>query len=97
MQGGTTFHFVTDGIDGAVEQARQAAGGKDAQIGGGADCGRQALRAGLVDEMTLHVAPILLGGGVRLLDCLGPDELRLEKTGAADFPRATHIRFRVLS
>lgn len=93
---GTTFHFVTEGVESAVAQAREAAGDKDLQIGGGANCAQQALLAGLVDEMTLHVAPILLGAGVRLFDGIGPRDLRLEKTGAADFPRATHIGFRVL-
>jgi dihydrofolate reductase len=97
MEGGTTFHFVTEGIDSAVARASEGAGDKDVQIGGGADCAQQALRAGLVDEMMLHVTPILLGDGVRLFDGLGPDELRLEKTGVADFPRATHISLRVLS
>ena len=66
MEGGTTFHFVTDGIEAALEQAQEAAGGKDVLIGGGGSVDHQYLRAGLVDEMQLHVAPILLGGGTPL-------------------------------
>src|SRR6187200_1873830 len=68
MQGGTTFHFVTDGIESALEQARAAAGGLDVSIGGGASTVQQYLRAGLVDAMQLHVSPVLLGGGERLFD-----------------------------
>src|SRR6188472_2011892 len=71
MEGGTTFHFVTDGIESALEQARAAAGGLDVTIGGGASTVRQYLRAGLVDEMQLHVSPVLLGAGERLFDDLG--------------------------
>ena len=70
--GGTTFHFVTDGIEAAVARASEAAGGGRVLIAGGANVAQQALRAGLVDEMQVHVAPILLGGGVRLFDDLGP-------------------------
>ena len=67
-QGGTTFTFVTEGIESALEQARAAAGEKDIQIGGGADAAQQYLRAGLVDELRLHVAPVLLGSGARLFE-----------------------------
>jgi dihydrofolate reductase len=65
---GTTFHFVTDGIESALDQARAAAGERDVAIGGGADVARQYLEAGLVDQLQLHVAPVLLGSGARLLD-----------------------------
>ena len=75
----TTFTFVTDGIESALERAREAAGDKDVFIGGGADVINQYLAAGLVDELELHVAPILLGGGARLFDGVGPD---LEARGA---------------
>ncbi len=68
--GGTTFTFVTDGIESAFAQAEEAAGGKDIGLAGGADVAQQFLRAGLVDEMQLHVVPVLLGGGTRLLDNL---------------------------
>src|SRR4030095_16246079 len=66
MEGGTTFFFVTDGVESAVEQARAAAGDRDVAIGGGAAAVQQALAAGLIDEIQVHVAPILLGGGTRL-------------------------------
>ena len=68
MEGGTTFHFVTEGIEAALDQARRAAKGKDVAIAGGADVVQQYLRAGLIDEMELHVVPMLLGGGARLFE-----------------------------
>ena len=68
MAGGTTFHFVTDGIEAALERARAAAGGADVSIAGGASTVDQALAAGLVDELTLHLAPVLLHAGERLFD-----------------------------
>jgi dihydrofolate reductase len=94
--GGTTFNFVTDGIESALEQARTAAGDKDVGIGGGADVAQQYLRAGLVDEMMIHVVPVLLGGGVRLFDA-GGGLPRLELAGAIDSPAVTHLRYRVLN
>src|SRR5215218_4040984 len=74
-QGGTTFVFVTDGIESALEQAREAAGDEDVAIGGGASVAQQYLRAGLVDEVRLHIAPVFLGGGVRLFDGIPPGGL----------------------
>jgi dihydrofolate reductase len=71
MQGGTTFHFVTDGIEAALELATNAADGKDVSLGGGASTAQQYLRAGLVDEMAVHVTPVLLGSGERLFDDVG--------------------------
>jgi dihydrofolate reductase len=71
MQGGTTYHFVTDGIESALAQAKAAAGGKDVMLWGGADVVNQYLAAGLLDELELHVAPRLLGGGARLFDGVG--------------------------
>lgn len=68
LEGGTTFHFVTTGIHEALEQARRAAGGKDVWLGGGASIAQQYLRAGLIDEMEIHVAPVMLGGGARLFE-----------------------------
>ena len=94
--GGTTFTFVTDGIESALEQARAAAGDKNVAIGGGADIGQQYLRAGLVDEMTIHVAPMFLGGGVRLFEP-GDGLPRLELAGAVDSPAVTHLRYRVVN
>jgi dihydrofolate reductase len=95
-EGGTTFTFVTDGIESALDQARAAAGDGDVTIAGGADVVRQYLRAGLVDDFQIHVAPVLLGDGVRLLDGLGTDEIRLEVTRAIDSPLVTHIAYRVV-
>ena len=69
----TTFTFVTDGIESALQQAREAAGGKDVFIGGGADVINQYLAAGLVDELELHVTPVLLGGGARLFEGVRPE------------------------
>jgi dihydrofolate reductase len=94
MEGGTTFFFVTDGIEAAIEQARAAAGEGNVAIGGGANAIQQALAAGLVDELQVHVAPILLGGGTRLFG-EGADPVRLEATRVLASPRATHLRFAV--
>jgi dihydrofolate reductase len=93
MAGGTTFHFVTEGFDVAYARAKQAAGDLDVAIAGGASTVRQALTAGVVDEMTLDIAPVLLGAGERLLDGVeDPGLLPLEVTGS---PLATHVRYRV--
>jgi len=91
----TTFTFVTDGVESALERAREAAGGNDVFIGGGADTINQYLAAGLVDELELHVVPILLGGGARLFDGVGPD-LKLEKLRAVEAPGVTHLKYRVV-
>jgi dihydrofolate reductase len=94
-EGGTTFTFVTDGIESAVEQAKAAAGDKDVAIAGGASIAQQCLRAGLLDELQLHVAPMLLGGGVRLFeDGPGTD---LEPTRVIESPGVTHLRYRVVT
>jgi dihydrofolate reductase len=94
MQGGTTYNFVSDGIEAALQQAREAAGDKDVGIWGGADAAQQYLKAGLMDELEVHVAPLLLGGGTRLFDGLGGIEL--EPTRTIQTPAATHLRFRVV-
>jgi dihydrofolate reductase len=95
MEGGTTFHFVTDGIESALERAREAAGGKDVKIAGGADVAQQYIAAGLVDEILLHVAPMLLGGGVRLFEGdVSANELELLETSQS--PRVTHMRYRLV-
>jgi dihydrofolate reductase len=96
MDGGTTFEFVTDGIEAALDRARAAAGERDVAIAGGAEVAQQYLRAGLVDEFQLNVAPVLLGGGVKLLDGLGNDEIALEADRTVHTPEATHLRYRVL-
>jgi dihydrofolate reductase len=93
-RGGTSYTFVTDGLEAALQLARAAAGGKDVQIGGGASVVQQALKAGLLDELNVHLAPVLLGnGGVRLLDGLDPSELEL--TTVNESPYVTHLRYRV--
>ena len=92
--GETTFTFVTDGIESAVEQARAAAGEKDVLVAGGAAVAQQALSAGLLDELQIHVAPVLLGGGTRLFEGVGP-EAQLERDRVIDSPAATHLRYRV--
>jgi dihydrofolate reductase len=90
----TTFAFVTDGIESALAQASKAAGDKDVMIGGGADAIDQYLAAGLVDELELHVIPILLGGGSRLLENVG--DLRLEQLRAVEAPGVAHLKYRVV-
>jgi dihydrofolate reductase len=91
----TTFTFVTDGIEPALEQARDAAGEKDVLIGGGADVINQYLAAGHVDELELHVVPLLLGGGARLFEGIGPD-LELEQIRVVEAPRVAHLKYRVV-
>jgi dihydrofolate reductase len=93
MAGGTTFSFVTAGFDAAFEQARTAAGDAEVSIAGGASTVRQALAAGVLDELTLDVAPVLLGGGERLFD--GVADPGLTPLDVAHSPRATHIRYRI--
>lgn len=93
--GGTTFHFVTEGIDSALVQARAAAGAKDVRISGGAHTIRQFLEAGVVDELTMHVAPIVLGRGVRLFESLLPEHLSLVPLQAVHAPLVTHLQYRV--
>lgn len=95
MEGGTTFTFVTDGLAAALEQAHAAAGDRDVSIAGGAATVNQALAAGVVDELQVHVAPLLLGGGERLFEGLGePPALELTRTVAS--PAVTHLRYRVV-
>jgi dihydrofolate reductase len=94
-KGGTTFTFVNDGIESALRQAQAAAGGKDVGIAGGANTIQQYLSAGLVDEFQIHVAPLLLGGGVRLFD-QAPADLELETTRVLESPRVTHLKYRVV-
>jgi dihydrofolate reductase len=90
----TTFTFVTDGIESALVQAREAAGDRDVFLGGGAAMINEYLAAGLVDELELHVVPILLGGGARLFEGVGPD-VKLEQIRAIEAPGVTHVKYRV--
>lgn len=93
MQGGTTFIFVTDGVEAALSQAREAAGDLDVAVSGGASAIQQVLAAGQLDELQLHIVPVLLGGGERLLDNAG--DPRLEPVEAVGSPDVTHITYRV--
>ena len=93
LDGGTTFTFVTDGIEAAFEQARRAAGGKDVSLGGGANVARQYLLAGLVDEMEISLVPTLLGSGERLLDGVDSPVRGLELVRTVSAPGVTHLRF----
>lgn len=93
FENGTTFTFVTDGIESALEQARRAAGGLDVWIGGGADVAGQYLAAGLVDEMELHVVPVLLGGGSRLFDGVGTSMHGLELVRVVGGHGVAHLKF----
>jgi dihydrofolate reductase len=95
MQGRTIFHFVTDGIESALEQAKQAAQGKDVSLGGGAATVQQYLAADLLDELLITIVPVLLGRGARLFQDLAPDPPQLEQTQAVEAPGVTHIRYRV--
>jgi dihydrofolate reductase len=94
MAGGTTFTFVTDGIESALRQARAAAADGDVAIAGGASTVQQYLAAGQLDELYLHIVPIVLGGGERLLDNAGDPTLEPEKVVAS--PAVTHIKYRVV-
>ena len=92
LEGGTTFTFVTEGVAAALELARRAAGGQDVALAGGANAAQQYLRAGLVDEMEIHLVPVLLGAGERLFQKVGDlGGLELVRTVAA--PDVTHLKF----
>jgi len=93
MAGGTTFHFVTDGIESALKQARDAAGDRSVAVAGGASTVQQFIRAGLLDELNMHIAPVILGAGERLLDNVG--DPTLEPVNVRSSPRATHITYRI--
>jgi dihydrofolate reductase len=94
MQGGTTFTFVTDGIESALEQARAAAGDKDIHIAGGAQAVQQYLRAGWLDELYLHIVPVILGAGERLLENVG--DPTLEPVNVIASPAVTHVKYRIV-
>ena len=94
--GGTTYTFVTDGIESTLQQAKAAAGDKDVILEGGARAIQQYLKAGLLDEIRLTVIPVLLGEGIRLFENLGTEHIELEKISVTDDHGVTHLRFRVL-
>jgi dihydrofolate reductase len=89
------YTFV-DGIERALEQAKAAAGDQDVAVMGGADIGQQYIRAGLVDEISIHFVPVLFGGGTRMFEHLGSEHIQLETAGVIETPAATHLRFRVV-
>ena len=93
---GGVYTFVTDGIESALEQAKMAAGDKDVAVMGGAEMGQQYIGAGLVDEISIYLVPVLLGGGTRMFEHLGGEHIQLESAGVIETPEATHLRFRVV-
>jgi dihydrofolate reductase len=95
MEGGTTFHFVTEGIERAVELAREAAGDKDVAIAGGGETIQESMRAGLLEELLVNQVPILLGDGTSLFGGLGGAAVKLEQTRVIDAPGVAHIYYRV--
>jgi dihydrofolate reductase len=94
MKGGTTFHFLTDGIESALEQAKAAADDKDVHVAGGAEAVQQFIRNGLLDEIRVHIVPVLFGEGRRLFDHLGTGRIGLERVDVIDSPAATHVGYR---
>ncbi len=96
MQGGTTFHFVTDGIESALAQAKEAAQGRDVWLAGGASAVNQYLAAGLVEAIDISIAPVILGSGARLFEGVQHGAVKLEQVRAVDAPGVTHIRYMVV-
>jgi dihydrofolate reductase len=94
VKGATTFTFVTEGIESALEQAKTAAGDKDVAVGG-ANVAQQCIEAGLLDEMQLHLVPVLLGEGIRLFEHLGSEHIEPERTRVIESPAVTHLTYRV--
>jgi dihydrofolate reductase len=90
------FHFVTDGVQSAIEQAKRAAGDKDVTVIGGADVAQQLIRAGLVDEIEVDIAPILLGSGTKLFGNQGDEAIELEQVEVKEYLGMAHLRFRVV-
>jgi dihydrofolate reductase len=97
MEGGTTFHFVTDGIERALERAKESADGRDVRLWGGAQVVQQYLAAGLLDVLELHIVPVLLGGGARLFDNLGGAEIRLEQVRVVEAPGVAHVKYSAMT
>jgi dihydrofolate reductase len=96
LKAGSKIQFVTDGVERALEQARAVAGKKDICIAGGANIAQQFLQAGLIDEIRIHLVPVLLGGGLRLFDHLNGQRIDLQPTRVIEATGVTHLRFRVL-
>jgi dihydrofolate reductase len=95
-EGGTTFTFVSDSIESALRKAKAAAGEKDVLLGGGAHTVQQYLRAGLIDEICIHLIPVVLGGGIRFFEATGSARIELERTDVMVSPAVTHLWFRVV-
>jgi dihydrofolate reductase len=95
MEGGTTFYFVSDGIESALAKAKKAAGEADVWLAGGASVVNQYLAARLVDEIDISIAPMVLGAGARLFDGVEPGSLQLKQVRAVDAPGVTHIKYEV--
>lgn len=95
-QGGTTYYFVTTGIESTWKQAQEAADGKDIMMLGGANAAQQYLKAGLLDEIHLHLVPVLLSEGIRLFENIGTEHIELEQISVIEEPDVTHFRFRVV-
>jgi dihydrofolate reductase len=93
---GGVYTFVTDRIESTLEQAKAAAGDKDVAVMGGAEIGQQYIREGLIDEISIHLAPVLFGGGIRMFEHLGSEHIQLESAGVIETPQATHLRLRVV-
>ena len=93
---GGVYTFVTDGIERALEQAKAVAGEKDVAVMGGAEIGQRYIRAGLVDEISIHLVPVLFGGGTRMFEHLGGEHIQLETVEVIETPAATHLRFRIV-
>jgi len=93
---GGVYTFVTDGIESVLNEAKAAARDKTVAVMGGADIGRQYIRAGLIDEISIHLVPVLFGSGTRLFEHLGSEHIQLESAGVIETPAATHLRFRVV-
>jgi dihydrofolate reductase len=96
MQGGTTYTFITEGIESALEKAQAAAGDRDVRVLGGANAAQQYLKAGLLDSVRLQLVPVLLGEGIRLFEHLGSEPIELERTQVIEAPGVTHLTFRVV-
>jgi len=93
---GGVYTFVTNGIESALEEAKAAAGEKDVAVMGGAEIGQQYIRARLIDEISIHLVPVLFGSGTRMFEHLGSEHIRLATAGVIETPSATHLRFRVV-
>jgi dihydrofolate reductase len=94
-EGGTSFSFVTGGVDHALEQAKAAANDKEISVAGGANVIQQFIQAGLLDEIQIHIAPVLLSDGRRLFDRFDAGQIELERTRVINSPSLTHIRYRI--